>query len=436
MCHPIGMDAHSTSPDPRRTQLRRMKTLALLLLLTMFGGFTLSHAMGQRGGWAWVAAFCEAAAVGALADWFAVVALFRRPLGLPIPHTAILPRGKDRLADGLAVFVRDQFLAPAALLEKLRVFDPAHRLGQWLAQPAQSRMLAHMARGWMQQALDLLDETAVRRAIQRFVVERLQQWNAAETAGEVLALLTTDGRHQRLLDEGLQKLGHWLDDEKVKAWASELIVRYARREWPKLMGTVNWVTPVDEIGDKLAERLARAAIEELQSILSNPEHPLRQDYETWLRGYVERLRQDPAMAGRVEQLKQRAIQHPALQDYVQALWKQIHQALRNDLASDDSAIAAHLERSLHGLGRSLSEDPALREALNQHMLDAASRLTERLRASVTEHIAGTMKSWDDRHLVDLLELSVGRDLQYIRFNGTLVGGLIGLALHAVSIWMG
>ncbi|MFT4246435.1 MAG: DUF445 family protein [Pseudomonas sp.] len=431
------MDARTATPtDPRRTQLRRMQTLALLLLLAMLAGFVLSHAMGQHGIWAWVAAFCEAAAVGALADWFAVVALFRRPLGLPIPHTAILPRGKDRLADGLAVFVRDHFLAPDTLLEKLRVLDPASRLGKWLAQPAQSRMLAQMARGWMRQALALLDEAAVRRAIQRFVVERLQQWNAAATAGEVLSLLTTDERHQHLLDEGLHKLGRWLDEEKVKAWASDLIVRYARREWPKLVGTVNWVTPVDEIGDKLADRLARAAIEELQSILSTPEHPLRQDYEAWLRGYIQRLREDPAMAARVEQLKQRAIEHPALQDYVQALWAQIQQTLSDDLADDDSAIAAYLQRSLHGLGRSLGEDPALRAALNQHMLDAAGRLTERLRASVTEHIAGTMKGWDERHLVDLLELSVGRDLQYIRFNGTLVGGLVGVALHALSVWMG
>lgn len=422
--------------DPRRRQLRRMKTLALLLLLAMLGGFVLSHALGRHGAWAWVAAFCEAAAVGALADWFAVVALFRRPLGLPIPHTAILPRGRDRLADGLAVFVRDHFLAPDSLLEKLRVLDPAARLGQWLAQPAQSRMFAQMARGWMQQALDLLDEQAVRRAIQRFVVERLRQWNAAASAGEVLSLLTTDGRHQRLLDEGLHKLGQWLDEERVKAWAAGLMVRYARREWPKLVGTVNWVTPVDEIGDKLADRLARAAIEELQNILSTPEHPLRQDYEAWLRGYIGRLREDPAMAERIEQLKQRAIEHPALQDYVQALWAQIQHALREDLQREESAIAAHLERSLHGLGRSLGEDPALRDALNQHMLDAAGRLTERLRASVTEHIAGTMKGWDERHLVELLELSVGRDLQYIRFNGTLVGGLIGLALHAVSVWMG
>lgn len=422
-----------TDPDPRRAELRRMRALATGLLLLMLAGFVLSHLMGQQGGWAWLAAFCEAATVGALADWFAVVALFRRPLGLPIPHTAILPRGKDRLADGLAAFVRDHFLAPDTLLEKLRAFDPAERLAQWLAQPAQSRMLADMGRGWLLQALDLLDERAVRRAIQRFVVERLRQWNAAATAGDVLGLLTADGRHQRLLDEALQRLGGWLDNESVKARVSALIVRYARREWPKLMDTVDWVKPVEEIGDSLAERLARAALEELQQVLTTPEHPLRQDYERWLQAYVVRLREDPQLAARVEELKQQAIDHPALQEYIQGLWARIHAALRQDLERADSAIARHLEQSLQGLGQALGRDPSLREALNTHMLDAAGRLSTRLRSSVTEHIASTMKGWDERHLVDQLELSVGRDLQYIRFNGTLVGGLIGLLLHALSV---
>jgi len=429
------MSISAPLPDPRRADLRRMRALATGLLLLMLCGFVLSHLMGQRGGWAWLAAFCEAATVGALADWFAVVALFRRPLGLPIPHTAILPRGKDRLADGLAAFVRDHFLAPENLLEKLRAFDPATRLAQWLAQPAQARMLAGMARGWLVQALDLLDEAAVRRAIQRFVVERLRQWNAAATASDVLGLLTADGRHQQLLDEGLQRLGRWLDDEAVKARVSALIVRYARREWPKLMDTVDWVKPVEEIGDSLAQRLARAALEEMQQVLTTPEHPLRQDYERWLQQYIVRLREDPALAARLEQLKQQAIDHPALQDYIQGLWARIHAALRRDLEQEDSAIARHLEQSLQGLGQALARDPALREALNTHMLDAADRLTTRLRSSVTEHIASTMKGWDERHLVEQLELGVGRDLQYIRFNGTLVGGLIGLILHALSIWL-
>lgn len=422
--------------DPRRLRLRRMKLAAFGLLLLMLAGFALSHAMGLRGPWAWVAAFCEAAAVGAMADWFAVVALFRRPLGLPIPHTAIIPRGKARLADSLAVFVRDHFLAPETLLDKLRVFDPATRLGQWLSEPTQSKMLAGMARGWALQALNLLDETAVRTAIQRFVIDRLRRWNAAGTAGEVLGILTADGRHQELLDEALKRIGRWLDDPALKARASALIVRYARREWPKLMGTVDLIKPVDEIGDALAQRIATAALDELQQVLSTPEHPLRQDYEAWLSDYVVRLREDPDLTARVERIKQNLIDHPAVQDYVRGLWDQVHAALRTDLENPDSRLAAHLERSLQALGEALGRDPSLRDALNTHLTTAAESLTTRLRSGVTSHIAQTMKGWDERQLVDVLELAVGRDLQYIRFNGTLVGGLIGLLLHAVVVFWG
>jgi uncharacterized membrane-anchored protein YjiN (DUF445 family) len=419
--------------DPRRAQLRRMKAIALAMLLAMLAGFVLSHAMGNQGVWAWVSAFCEAATVGALADWFAVVALFRYPLGLPIPHTAIIPRNKARIADSLAAFVRDHFLEPQALLARLEVFDPAAKLGEWLSRPEQSRRLAGMARGWALQALDLLDERAVREAIQRFVVARLRGWDAAATGGEVLGLLTADGRHQALLDEALKRLSRYLDGEAVKQRASTLLVKHARREWPKLVGTVNWVKPVEGIADSLAERIARAMLDELNDILSQPRHPIRRDYERWLRGYIERLRTDPALGERVEELKQRLIDHPSVQDYVRDLWDQVHAALRQDLEHEDGVLAGHLERSLAGLGAALGRDEALREAINQHVLGGAEKLALRLRGGITDYIAQTVKGWDERHLVEQLELSVGRDLQYIRYNGTLVGGLIGLLLHAVIV---
>ena len=417
--------------DPRRAQLRRMKAIALAMLLTMVAGFVLSHWMGNQGVWAWVGAFCEAATVGALADWFAVVALFRHPLGLPIPHTAIIPRNKARIADSLAAFVRDHFLEPQNLLARLEVFDPAAKLGQWLARPEQSQRLAKMARGWALQALDLLDERAVRESIQRFVVARLQAWDAAASAGEVLGLLTADGRHQQLLDEALKRLSRYLDGEAVKQRASDLLVKHARREWPRLVGTVNWVKPVEGIADDLAERIARAVLDELNYILAQPRHPIRRDYERWLRGYMQRLRSDPELAARVATIKQELIDHPGVQEYVRGLWDQIHTALRQDLEREDGVLAGHLEHSLRGLGQALGHDEALREAINQHVMGGAEKLAQRLRGGVTDYIAQTVKSWDERHLVEQLELSVGRDLQYIRFNGTLVGGLIGLTLHAI-----
>ncbi|WP_374013434.1 DUF445 domain-containing protein [Pseudoxanthomonas koreensis] len=423
----------SSIQDPRPAQLRRMKAIAVAMLLAMVAGFVLAHVMGGSGAWAWVSAFCEAATVGALADWFAVVALFRRPLGLPIPHTAVIPRSKERIGDSLAAFVRDHFLEPHTLLARLEVFDPASKLGHWLSRPEQSRRLARMARGWAVQALDLLDEQAVRKGIQEFLLARLQAWDAAASAGDILGLLTADGRHQALLDEALRRLGQHLDDPAIKQRASDLLVKHARREWPRLVGTVDWVKPVEGIADSLAERIAHALLEELNEILRQPDHPLRRDYEHWLQDYIGRLRHDPAVAARAETIKQSLIDHPGVQDYVRGLWDQVHAALREDLEREDGVLAAHLQRSLAGLGRALGRDRALRDAINQHLLGGAEKLAQRLRGGVTDYIAQTVKGWDERHLVRELELSVGRDLQYIRYNGTVVGGLIGLALHAVIV---
>ena len=286
------------------------------------------------------------------------------------------------------------------------------------------------------QTLDLLDDRAVRGVIQEFVVSNLRRWDASATAGEVLGLLTRDGRHQELLDAALERLGGYLGTEEVRERASNLLVKFARKEWPRIIAAVDVIASVDGIADNLADRLARALVQELREVLSQPDHPVRQDYEGWLQDYIGRLRSDPALAAQAEALKQRAIDHPKVQEYVRGLWDDIHAALRRDLSTPDSALAAHLESALLAMGRKLAEDAALREALNRHVLGAARRLTGRLRAGVTGHIARTVKNWDERHLVDELELSVGRDLQYIRFNGTLVGGLIGVGLHALVLLAG
>ncbi|MDQ8032649.1 DUF445 domain-containing protein [Bordetella genomosp. 1] len=427
------IDAPQPLHEIRRRQLRRMQFWALVLLLAMLAGFITSHVMGGQGAWAWVRAFCEAATVGALADWFAVVALFKRPLGLPIPHTAIIPSNKERIADNLAIFVRDHFLDPDTLLEKLRAFDPALRLARWLSKPAQTRALAQGARKIALQMLDLLDERAVRGAIQRFVVDTVQRWDAARTAGDVLTLLTRDGRHQELLDAALSRLGGYLGEADVRDRASTLLVKFARKEWPRIVKAVDLVADLDDMADKLADKIALALVDELREVLATPDHPVRRNYETWVLDYIERLRTDPALAEQVQHMKQQAIEHPKVQEYVQALWGDIHGALRRDLSNESSAMAHHLESALRNLAGRLARDPGIRDALNAHLMSAAKRLTGRLRSGVTEHIARTVKNWDERHLVQELELSVGRDLQYIRFNGTLVGGLIGLCLHAVVL---
>ncbi|WP_261171028.1 DUF445 domain-containing protein, partial [Bordetella pertussis] len=300
----------------------------------------------------------------------------------------------------------------------------------WLADPRQTRSLGQGARQVALQALDLLDEQAVSRAIQGFAVAQLRRWDAARTAGEVLALLTRDGRHQELLDAALHRLGDYLGEEDIRQRASALLVKFARKEWPRIIAAVDVIGSVEGIADNLADRMARALVDELRDVLSRPDHPVRRNYEAWVADYIARLRDDPELAGQVEALKQRLIDDPRVQEYALGLWRDIHAVLRRDLEAEDSALARHLEDALQALGQRLSRDPELRRAVNEHVLDSARKLTDSLRSGVTEHISRTVKNWDERHLVRELELSVGRDLQYIRFNGTLVGGLIGLALHA------
>jgi uncharacterized membrane-anchored protein YjiN (DUF445 family) len=422
----------SASPiDARATALRKMQAVALALLVLAVAGLVASEWMGGQGAWAWTGAFCEAAAVGALADWFAVTALFKRPLGLPIPHTAVIPANKHRIADNLAVFVRDQFLDPATLLAKLSVFDPAERLGEWLVQPDNLQRLSGPARTLALEAVDLLDEQTVREAIHGFVVHKLRAWDAAATGGDVLDLLTTDGRHHELLDGALVKLAGYLQEPEHKRELARLMVGYARKEWPKIVKVVNVVKSVDTLADDFAERLAHALLDELAKALSSPEHVLRVRYEAWLADFMARLKADPALSERINGIKAEFIEHPAVNDYVQGLWADIREAIRRDLQSEDSALARHLAQGLRSLGQRLAHDTSLREAINTHVLSAAETLAGGLRSAVTGHIAQTVKAWDDRQLVGQIELSIGRDLQFIRINGTLVGGLIGVALHAL-----
>lgn len=409
-----------------------MQAIALGFLAAAILGLIAATAFGGQGLWAWVKAFCEAAAIGALADWFAVVALFRRPLGLPIPHTAIIPANKERIADNLAVFVRDHFLDPKTLLEKIAVFDPAARLSQWLADPVRVQAWVHAARQWGLQALDWLDDRRLQQGLKDILLDALQRWDAAQTAGQVLTVLTRDGRHQDLLDGALDKIGEFLNQDDVKQRVSALLVKHARKEWPTIVGLVNAVKSVDSLADSLADKLANALMSELQDILREPEHPLRVAYGEQVETFIARLRTDPALVARVQELKAQLIDNPAVQTYVEGLEQEAKDWLRSDLSDPNSHLGLHLHAALSGIGSKLASDATLREAINTHILSAAGQLAHDLRDGVTEHIASTVKGWDDRALVREMERSVGKDLQFIRLNGTLVGGLIGLALYGLG----
>ena len=426
--------------DPRLRELARMKRVSLAcLLLAVVGLFASVAAMGQagaHGGWAWFKAFCEAAVVGGLADWFAVVALFRRPMGLPIPHTALVPRGKARIADSLAVFVRDSFLAPEVLLAKLKVFNPAERLGQWLRQPENLETVAGSVRSMALEALSLLNEQAVRRAIGEFLVARALRWDAAATAGSVLDVLTRGGRHQQVLDAALQKVGDYLATDEMRELVAGRLVGYARKEWPKITAVVDTFGSIDKMAANMSDRLALELVGEVHKALSQPDHAVRQRFDAWMADFIERLKGDPAFAQEVNALKDRVVQRDDVRDYLEGVWTTVRDSLEADIRREDSALLGHLRASLAALGGRLGRDPALADVINEHVLSASGALVERLREGVAGHISATVRAWDDRSLVQQIELGVGRDLQFIRLNGTLVGGVIGLVLYGATWWVG
>jgi uncharacterized membrane-anchored protein YjiN (DUF445 family) len=415
--------------------LARMKWIALAALAAAVVGLVVSVAMGAQGAWAWLQAFCEAAAIGALADWFAVVALFRHPLGIPIPHTALLPRSKDRLADSLATFVRDQFMAPDTLLAKLAVFNPAARLGDWLRTPDNADQLTRSVRTLALEGLSFLNEASIRQAINEFVVNKAKDWDASVTAAQVMGLLTQDGRHHQLLDAALERVAEYLNEEGTRQLIASKMVAAVRREYPKLVGIVDTFSSVDSLGGSLADKVSRQLVEEVHQALAQPEHSIRIRYEQFIDGFLERLRHDGPFRSQVNQIKNQLSESQQVRSYLDGLWEALQVAIATDLQRDDSALLQHLRQGLDALGHKLATDPGLVEVLNAHLLSAASKLVAQLRSGVTEHIASTVKAWDDRELVRQLELSVGRDLQFIRLNGTLVGGLIGLALHGALMWV-
>jgi uncharacterized membrane-anchored protein YjiN (DUF445 family) len=245
-------------------------------------------------------------------------------------------------------------------------------------------------------------------------------------------MLTQGGRHQQLLDAALQRVAGFLAEDEVRSRVADLMVRHARMEWPKVVGMVELVTPVARIADGLAGRLSASVLGELRDVLAQPGHPVRVRYEESLQHYIERLRDDPDLVATFDRVKAQAVDDPVVLDYVASVWLHLKTALRADLADPGSAIVEHLRKGLADAGTRIANDPALRASLNEHLLGAASEIAARLRDGATLHIAQTVKAWEDLELADELELALGKDLQFIRLNGTLVGGLVGLVLYALQ----
>mgnify|MGYP001157976420 FL=1 len=405
-----------------------MKRLALGLLLAAALLYALATALAPRhAGWGYLAAFAEAAMVGAIADWFAVVALFRHPLGLPIPHTAIIPSGKDRIGENLAGFIATHFLATEQVLDKLREFDAAGRLAGWLARPANADRVGRQLAGVGRWAVQALDDAHVRRFVADLARRGLGQVEVARLSGQLLEAMTHERRHQELLDGVLAHLARLLGQDSVQDVITETIAREIRAL--KYVG-------LDQVAARLATRkvvvvVARTIID----MADDPAHSLRQRFDDMVADYVTRLKDEPALRERGERLKRELLDNPALGAWVNQLWSELLAWLQADMGREDSSIRRHIAQATRTLGERLAGDAAVRAWINEELQAGAPRLIERYREDIRRYIAARVQAWDATEMTAELERHIGRDLQFIRINGTLVGGLVGLVIHAAThLW--
>jgi uncharacterized membrane-anchored protein YjiN (DUF445 family) len=401
-------------------RLRAMQRLALALLLAVAVVLLVTRVYEPlHPGVGYLRAFCEAALVGGLADWFAVTALFRRPLGLPIPHTAIIPEKKDRLGDALGEFVERNFLSADVVAAKLTDIDFSGVLAGWLADRARSGALAGELATLLPRLLDALGEEPMRQFIRENFASALRRIEMAPLAAELLDTLTARDRHQELVDELLMQAERFLREAEP-----EIRVRVRAKTawlWQKL-----------GIDEKIADRLIEAAEEALAEVGRDPSHAWRQRFTQLVREYIDALRHSDDYRQRAERFKEAVLAHPGLSHYLGAVWDEVRARVREDSARGDSRIRANLEATLAGLGDALRCDPAVRDALNGWMCTVLTELVRTRRNEVATLISDTVRRWDARTVSDKIERAIGRDLQYIRINGTLIGGLVGVLLHAAS----
>ena len=420
--------------SPAHQSLRAAKRQALGLLLLVTAVF-IGTSLVERGLLLdCVKAMAEAAMVGALADWFAVVALFRRPLGLPIPHTAVIPRNKDRIGVNLAAFVRDRFLDPPSLVALLRRHDPALRLAQWLGDAGNAGLLGQQAARLLSAALDTVQDAQMERFIRKAARALIGRVDLSGTLATVLGALTHNGRHQALLDDALGRLIVVLQEEDTRHLIATTIVQWLKKEHP----LKEKMLPTDWLGDKGSAMIANALEALLADVAQNPQHQLREQFDAAVQRMVLRLQTDPDWARKGEEIRRYLQTNATLGRYVQDLWQGMRAALQSDLADEHSAVARNVHAMGAWLGRSLAGDAALRQSLNQRLESWVQGLAPDVAQFAAQHIQDTVQRWDAQELSELIELNIGKDLQYIRINGTVVGGLIGLVLfgvsHAGEIW--
>ena len=415
----------SSLDDPERARdLARMKRLATGLFLAAAAVFLACVLLGEEAG-AWVGyvrATAEASMVGALADWFAVTALFRHPLRLPIPHTAIIPRKKDQIGESLGTFVQENFLTRAVVEEKLTTVDVPGRLGTFLAAPGRAERLAGDASVVLTALTSLLRDEDLQPAVAGIVDRKAHETPAAPVLARILELVVEGDRHQEVLSAALRLLARFLEENRLVFRAQ--------------LGDASPAWVPDWVDDRVFDKVFTGLQGFLEEVGADPRHELRRSYDARLRAYVHSLRTDPDTAAHVEDLKKELLEHPAVRAWSGSLWTNAKNAVLAAAADPDSELRSRVAGLIGDGARLLQTDPTVRELVQRHTHRIAGYLVERFSGDLAELVSSTVARWDTEETSRRIELQVGKDLQWIRVNGTVVGGLAGLVIYTVAQLLG
>lgn len=401
---------------------RHMRRVATGLLVVMAGLFLLArHFLDLHPAWGYVMAFAEAAMVGGLADWFAVTALFRHPLGLPIPHTAIIPRNKDRIADTMANFLRHNFLTPQVVARRLSNMNLAGAVGDWLADPERggSSRLRDGAAELLAQVLESLDPERLGNQVRGGLFRQVEKLEVSPLVGQMLNTAIADGRHMPVIDSLVRWAGLTLEDNE------ELIRDLIHR---RANAVLRW-TGLDET---LANSVLDGLYKLLAEVIVDPRHPLRGKVEEGLAKLAHDLQHDPELRARVETWKGELMGNPAVSTWWQGVWERLRMGMLERLRRPAGETGSQLSEALAELGRHLRDDPALQRQINRFARRTLVGIAARYGDQIVRLVSETVKRWDAETVTGRIEGAVSRDLQFIRLNGTLVGGLVGVVIHALK----
>lgn len=421
MSTPAGLELGPKAEEQKRRDLRRMKMVATGFLVGATILFFVMRYLEVRQGLGWagyVRASAEAGMVGALADWFAVTALFRHPLGIKIPHTAIIPRKKDTIGDSLGDFVGENFLSEEVVREKLGRVQVSQRVGAWVAQKDNAERvtaeLAQAARG----VVTVLKDDVVQDLIEKVLVRKLLDKEVGPPLGKLLEGVLADGAHRHLVDLVCDRAYDWVTANQ------EMVLRVVHDRAP--MWTPRFLD--DMMADKLFTEVQGYA----WAVKTDPEHPLRHAVDRFLSEFAKDLQSDPKTIERAEKVKQQVVDHPDVQKFIGQAWGVAKGMILDAAADPSSELRARVRDGLMGLGARLEEDAELRGRLDGWLADAAGYVVRHYRGEITTLITDTVAKWDAEETSRKIELQVGRDLQFIRINGTVVGALAGLVIYTVS----